>query len=420
MIPLPAHHVPPDASLLNVRPPRTPLPVLIALVALLPGFFVYNATVAAGVWPPVLRGYSTAAAVLMLPLLVPAYLLRPGAISPFDAAYFGFIGYVLLVAIAGHAAGADSTIVGSYLAVIPQWAAFYLVARLLNADDTRTRMLIVGSFVVMSMMVALNVSQGSLFLAAIATVVGERETLATYQDFAVRFLIVTALCAAITRSRVMRLVIFVTAAACLFVTGARSEFLALVVVVVVMEWCRARRPALMLLVTSALIAGSIIAVESIVSQFPDNRVVDLIENRAEGTISERKAMLSAAVSTIVDDPVLGQFASYLPGEYAHNLVSVWVDFGILGLAWLLMLLAWPWLGLALHRRRFARDPGFLSAAGLFVTAFVLLLVAKAFFYTLVPFALGLYAALQRRIGWTTRRAEVKRTSVAASPGSVAP
>jgi hypothetical protein len=420
MTPFQGHLAPSRAGLLKVRLERTPWPVLVTLVALLPGFFVYNATVAAGLWPPVLRGYSVAAAVLVLPLLIPAYLSRTRAISPFDVVYFGFIGYMLLIVLAGQAIGADATIVGSYLSVIPQWTALYLVARLLDAEDKRARAVIVGSFVVMSMLVAFNVSQSTLFLAAIATVVGERETLATYQDFAVRFLIVTALCAAITTSRTMRIVIFTTAVASLFVTGARSEFLALFVVIVVMEWCRARRRTLVLLVASAAIVGSVITVELVVLQFPDNRVVDLVEKRAEGSVSERQVMLSAAVTTISDNPIAGRFASYVPGEYAHNLFSVWVDFGILGLAWLLMLLAWPGLGLALRRRRFARDPGFLSAAGLFAAAFVLLLVAKAFFYTLVPFALGLYAGWQARSDSTTRLVGVLLTPAATLPKSMAP
>lgn len=399
---------------------RTPLSVMLAFVIVLPGFFVYHAVVSAGLLPPVLRGYSAASAVLVLPLLVPAYLLRPRAVSSFDVAYFGFIAYVLLVVIAGHAAGADATIVGSYLAVIPQWTALYLMARLLDADDGRTRALVVASFVLMSAMVAFNVSQGTLFLAAIATVVGDRETLATYQDFAVRFLIVTTLCAAVVPSRALRLLIVAVSVACLFVTGARSEFLALFIVVMVMEWCRARRPALVVLVAVAMVAGAAVAVQSLVVLFPDNRVVDLVENRAEGSVSERQVMLSAAMTTVADNPVAGRFASYRPGEYAHNLLSVWVDFGIVGLAWLILLLAWPGLGMATRRRRLARTAGFLSAAGLFAAALVLLLVAKAFSYTLLPFALGLYAALQSRANSASRLALVLPAGSAALPRRTAP
>lgn len=400
--------------------PRTSLVVLFAFVMIVPGFFVYHALVAAGVWPPVLRGYSAASAVLVLPLLIPAYLLRCKAVSSFDLAYFGFIGYVLLVVIAGHAAGGDPTIVGSYLAVIPQWMSLYLIARLLQPNDPWVRVLIVVSFVAMSMMVAFNVSQGALLLAAVATVVGDRETLATYQDFAVRFLIVTALCLAITPSRTVRLAINAIAIACLFFTGARSEFLALFIVFAVMEWCRARRPAVVVLVAMAAIAAAAIALQSIVSLFPENRVVDLIENRAEGSVSERQVMLSAAVTTVSDSPLVGRFASYLPGEYAHNILSVWVDFGFIGLAWLLVLLAWPGVGLVSQRRRLARDAGFPSTASLFAATLVLLVFAKAFSYTLLPFALGLYAALRMRAHRVSRLVMALQTRSAARPRGAVP
>jgi hypothetical protein len=132
--------------------------------------------------------------------------------------------------------------------------------------------------------------------------------------------------------------------------------------------------------------------------FGDSRVFDLVYTAAEGTRSERAIFLDRALSTVRSEPFLGEFGSYPPGTYAHNAVSVWVDFGLAGTVGLVTLLAWGALRVARPRRGErpeARDlrRGALVLVGCCVVA---LIATKAFFYSLIPLTLGLVANLDVR------------------------
>ncbi len=56
-------------------------------------------------------------------------------------------------------------------------------------------------------------------------------------------------------------------------------------------------------------------------------------------------MKNFAINTIAANPVLGDYASYPAGDYAHNVLSAWVDLGLFGFIFLIALLLLPALSL---------------------------------------------------------------------------
>lgn len=378
---------------------------LLVYVVIFPGFFVYHVSVASGLLAPVLRGYSAAAALLSMPALAFAYLVGARLVGALDALFFGFLAFVVAVTLAGYARAADSGIVVSYLAVVPQWLALYLTARLLDVDALHARTAFRVSFLAMVVLVAVNATQGSFLLAALQFAIADRENLATYQDFALLLLGAMTLAAAGFNTVGWRVATYLGALVALFLTGARSEFLALFVVAFTIELIRARRRWLVVTLGAMAIAAIAMLVQSLLYLFPENRVADLVVNRAEGSLSQRATLLNAALQTISEHPLAGDFASYLPGEYSHNLLSVWVDFGVVGIFWLLLLLVWLAFDLVARQRTQGSQVGYLSAVSLLTAAVTLLMTAKSFTYPLLPFAIGLCANVQgrRSLRWLRSR-----------------
>ena len=374
--------------------------VLAAFVALFPGYFVYHTLVAQGM-PAVLLGYSVLMAVMVLPLVALGALDRHAGAHAvwFDGLFLVFVAAIVWTTLAHHAAGASPAIANAYLGAMPQWLALYGVARLAGMDDPVFMRLCRASWLLMSAIVLANASEGAFIVAALDVAVGDRDTLATYQDFALLYLVVTLVVLAGTRSAWKSWLVVLMAGAVLFLTGARSEFLALFVGAGILAWCLSSHRLALLVLVAALSLAALSAVDIVIEQLPDNRVVDLLANRAEGSLSERSEMLRQAWRTVADHPLAGGFASYEAGEYAHNALSVWVDFGVPGLIALTLLLLLPLVDLALQFGRRSRQPRYVLVVALLGLSLLLLLAAKAFTYNLVPFALGAYAHdLARRRG----------------------
>lgn len=369
----------------------TPTAVLLAFVALFPGHFVYHALVLQGM-PPVLRGYSVLMSAMVLPLLaLPlARSLAAGHATWIDALFFGFVALLLGVSAVHFALGANPVIVSGYLASAVQWLALYGVVRVADAGERRLRRVATGAWLVMSAIVLANATEASFIVAAL-DLDDDRATLATYQDFALLYLVVTLMCLAHARSAWRRTVLLAVATVVLFVNGARSEFVAFLLGAFVMGWCRSRWRVAIVIGAAAMAGALWMAAGPLAELLPDNRIIDLIENRAESSYSQRQEMLAHGLSTIADHPLLGRFASYEPGEYIHGVLSAWVDLGVVGLLALALLLALPLLELTGQFGRRGREGRYLLPLVLLLVCALLLAVSKMFLYSLVPLAVGAYA-----------------------------
>jgi hypothetical protein len=226
-----------------------------------------------------------------------------------------------------------------------------------------------------------------------------------------------------TRRPSIRWVYIAAAGVALGFVGARTE-LVLFVVVVVFFGLGGRGRWLTAVALTGVVAFAFANLERL-QDFTESRVFDLVYNAAQGTRSERALFLDRALSSVRTDPLFGEFASYPPGTYAHNLVSVWVDFGIAGTLGLVGLLTWGGLRVArphpseLPETRDLRR-GILVLVGCCVLA---LIATKAFFYGLIPLTMGLVANLDAGVsespGLESRRSQRAGGSASPLPRSAA-
>jgi len=181
-----------------------------------------------------------------------------------------------------------------------------------------------------------------------------------------------------------------------------------------------------------VLAAAAIAYIQLSGILADHRVLGLLELAADESALERRDQLAAAFRTIEARPLFGSYASYEPGWYAHNILSSWVDMGLLGLALVTVVSFSPLMGLLARGSPDSRHLWFAPALGSAIVVALLLLVAKTYTYQMILVAAGLhcrYLALRPRPDRTPQpraasshgpRAQIRATAQPAWPRRVAP
>lgn len=373
--------------------------VVSLFLVVFPGFFLYHALVTRGLFPAALGGYAPAIAIITTPILAIVYLRRvlrsPAGFLNIDAAYFAFLGFFALVVLANVLLQANGIVTRAHLAVIPQLAVAFLLARLVDPRDSRFRWGVAISFAVLTSLILLNISGSAIALAALG-VDPSGEGLADYQEYAFVYCVVATYVVATIQTAAWRRGLELVAIVALFAVGARSEFVGFVLAVGVIELCYARHRALLTVVLSLAAVLLLLRVGVLIELLPESRLLGLLEYGYDGSVLARREMAESAYRTIAANPLFGGYASYPQGTYAHNALSAWVDLGLVGF----LLYVSPVLvaagDLARRFRRLSRDPMYILALSSIAFVVVLIALAKTFTYQLVPVALGLYARVAMR------------------------
>lgn len=396
-----------QAHTLEYSPPRSRRHkrlVQWAFLLLFPGFFFYQTLLGLGLIRAYLGGYfSIVALVLALPLGL-AYFVAAKQhrqfISKFDLVHVLFVAYVLVVVVINLAAGANAIIVQRYLQSVMFFIEIYIIFRLIDFND--------GTFVLLATLTLLAMSaitvhfsiDGFFYLQALNDT-KDPGSLATYQGFARSYVYTLLIVVAVTRRVGVRLALYALAVATLFLNGARTEFTGVLVLVPLLEFYHTRHklyltlPFVFLLIQFAANAGAIAAL------LPENRILQLLDLSHSSSAVARDHLSHNAWRTITENPLLGDFASYPDGHYAHNILAMWVDFGLAGFLAFAAILAWSAFrlltdGFFLKQR----SNEFVLACSFVFVAILWSLMAKSAPDMSVGAALGAFAKYryQRRMG----------------------
>jgi len=361
-----------------------------AFVVLFPLFYLYHYAVAGGV-SPFLQGYTGRASLMCLFPLALAYWLSVEVDRRaflVDIVFWGFLAFKLFWILLSSTYNAHQEVTQSYLGSIVIWACLYIIARLLPVGSRTAQIIFFLSQLTMLAVIFSGTSMGVFRI-------GAGDSVVTYQAFAVIYLITALLCLASIENPFLMWVQIAAATIGLFLIGARSELLALAIFAALM-FGFVKNSAINL---SVLMGGALLILYNInfIEGFSENRFYDLVVNMAAGTRMGRDLANELALQVLTTSPVIGEYASYPPGLYAHNILSVWVDFGLFGLLWFALLLSLPLLFAISKRRWLGRDRFFALSVALMITTVSMLMTVKVFTYLLVPFAVGFAASrLSRR------------------------
>lgn len=371
---------------------------IFGLALLVPGFVIYQYALYLGLIPPFLQGYlgpmSLVVTVILLPFAIVSFVRGRSPYVREDAIFQIFIMLFLSVSTYHLSMNNEYENALSKITAIPQIIAYYLVYRLIDLDSRSTQ-LFIGISMFLTAFVIYNLELGSFSAVNVNYTVtaSSKDHLSNYQFFAIAYLFCFISLVPAMRNRLFRWSAYFVSSWLLYINGARSEFLIIFMAALMIEILISKNKLLifvLLIYGSALLLFSLDNILGFVGT--EDRVAALIlERGGDASVVERIYSLNHAVATISESPILGDYSNHEIGEYAHNILSVWVDYGLLGLTVFALGLLF-----SVGRARIAFMRGdqsvlAISTAAMAISGAMFFLFAKAYFHPMFGAMLGLGA-----------------------------
>ena len=369
-----------------------------AFFALFPGFFFYHTLLGTGTTGAFLGGYFSPVSLLFtLPLtaiLFRRYRRIPRQISRIELYYGGFLAYFLTIVALNSIAGANRAIVINHLLCILFMINTFVIFSVIDFSSVGFRLAAFAALASMSC-IAFSYSVNGVFYLGALGIAKDSDSLATYQGFARSYLVTFLPFVAFTRSILLRLTLYGFAIATLFINTARSEFVALLFIIPIIEFYFSRHKLWFLLFVMILCVWLNVYTDQLIAAVPDNRILELLDLSHSTSANKRHHLSVHAMQTIAAHPLLGDYASYAPGYYSHNILSAWVDLGLFGFSYIIAILILPGIPMFLREYFANRHSGnFILGFSLMCCTALLLLTSHYFTDMLIGATIGIYAQYQ--------------------------
>ncbi|GAB3465655.1 hypothetical protein GCM10027321_30990 [Massilia terrae] len=366
-----------------------------AFFLLFPGFFYYHTLLGTGMMGAVLGGYFSPISLLFVLPLAFIYLRRmrrdPRQLGWVDLMFAMYLAYFGAVVVVHAATGANLLIVSAHLLEIMFLVNIYILFLFIDFADPGFRFPALLALAAMSAIAVIFSVDGVFYLGALG-IAKDGDSLATYQGFARSYLITFLPVVAYTRSLPLRLALYVAGAVTLFLNTARSEFAALLFVAPIIEFYYSRHKLYFIL--AVILAGALARLyfDALLAALPDNRILELLDLSQSTSANKRHHLTLNALQTIRAHPLAGDYASYPPGYYSHNILSAWVDLGLFGFVWLCALMVLPAVPMFIREFFASRRSGnFMLGFSLAAVTVLLLLTSHYFTDMLIGATLGAYS-----------------------------
>jgi O-antigen ligase len=279
----------------------------------------------------------------------------------------------------------------NHLVVLAQMALYFFIFRMMDFRSKLSARFFWASFLFISFtMIVLDL--GTTAADPTASLALSEEYIAGYQNYAQIYMFVVLCCIATTPKIIPRYGMYVVTLFTLFVNGARSEMIVIIPVILIAEahYFRGKLLIAMIMASVAMIFLPNIA-EWLTDAFPDNRVVLLLNGlTTDASYNQRQYYNDQALAVIRDAPIFGSYAYYPEGAYAHNILSMWADFGLFGMGLLLVCLALP-LSRALRDYYVGKSSPEGTLLASLAVGSVALLTAKTYTHPIILMTLAIYA-----------------------------
>lgn len=364
---------------------------MVAFFLIFPCQIIYQLMVKSGLIPAFLGGYFTASALVTLPLVLIAGMFS--AKLRLDPNQWLFGAFLILFGIAiglGMQHGAPAETTGPHSAFLLKFICLYFLAAVLPWEKAPFQRACRLAVMLIVLIIFCNVYFfGNAFIST-AHLDGME---VDYQGMAFAYLVMFMGALQGARRR-HRAALYLMSLFALFHIGARAEFLALLVVVTAFEFFLTRSKPMFLLKALGLLVLAATLLLALQHDTSSNRILQLADIDTDQSFVERQQLQTDAIQTILDNPVQGRYASYVPGDYAHNVLSAWVDLGLLGFLLLNSMFLIALWGTYRHLGRPSLKGTWLAAFAMLLATYFLLISAKSYTYQLIPIALGCYVHLR--------------------------
>ncbi|MET0857497.1 MAG: hypothetical protein ABWY27_12155, partial [Telluria sp.] len=318
--------------------------VILAFMALFPGFFFYHFLLGTATIRAFIGGYFAPISLLFVLPLIFLYrrqIVRDRSRLALSELYFGlFLVFFLAIIAVNAASGANPIIARDHVLGMMYLMNTFIMFKMIDFPQPAFRLPAVLCLLGMSATVFAFSVDGRFYLGGLG-LAKDPASLATYQGFARSYLVTFLPIIAYTRSLPLRVLLYALGTATLFLNSARSEFAALLFAIPIIEFCFTRQKLLFVIVLASLAGLVIMNFEALLAQLPNNRILELLDLSHSTSAIARHHLSERALQTISSYPIFGDYGSYAPGHYSHNVLSAWVDLGIFGFVFLLALLILP-------------------------------------------------------------------------------
>ena len=370
---------------------------------LFPGFFFYHYSVGTGYVTPFLGGYFSyvAVGVLLLLLLsnVKAFVRIKNNIK---FLFLALLSWTFLITVVNYLLDNPSGFTKEMLIWSLQGILFNFLCYLLAKDlcfSERSKHILLACFVLMFFLVILNVgSSGIFYLKQDAGDVAD--SVATYQGFArcLVFVLLFQVSFYFKDNKFLLFLIVLLGSIALFFNGARTEFVLFFASIVSLFLINSLRSVKTFLFGVLMIGVLVIVGLYFIELVPQSRMFQL-ENLEESSSFQSRSFLNDNALKIIDEnPILGAYGAYTNiggiGHNAHNLLSAWVNLGVIGFLGYIVLLVslWGFVAKTFIKRRIGHERFNVFFLFLIFTTLALIL-SKDYSNMMVGFLVGLYANL---------------------------
>lgn len=381
---------------------------------LFPCFFFYHTVLGLGAAGAFLGGFFAPVSLLVVLPLAWMYVRRirlaPNRLTKIDIAFGAFIVY--FVAVVGANAGMGGSLVHlvHHVLGILFLVNVFFIFKAIDFSSNGFRRMGLLSLAAMSAIVFWFSIDGVFYLGALG-IAKDAESLATYQGFSRSYLFTFVPIIAFTRSPLLRMALYAVGAPTLFFNTARSEFVALLFLIPIIEFYHSRNKLAVIFIFAVIVAAIQVNLDQIVAVLPHNRILELLDLSQSTSANKRHHLTVYALQTINEHPIFGDYGSYPPGLYAHNVLSAWVDLGFPGVAYLMLMLVCPAI-ISFIREYFTTRhyTAFILPFLLASITVMLLLTSHYFTDMMIGAVMGCYSTY-----WYGRKHERQRVQQPAAP-----
>jgi O-antigen ligase len=368
-----------------------------AFIAFFPGFIVYQTFIVQGFASPIFGGLSTPTALFFLPTLMMSMVWRLSRgqvrLGALDWVFFAYVTGFLLFALIGYVTMKTSMTPVVHIATALQLISYYLCIRQITYKDKRSKTVFIFAFFIAIITIF-------LFKDSVVLSYGNEQLdsifYRDYQGYALCLVVITFSLLSTTNKVSTRISVYILALAALFINGARSEVIAVIPAFALNEILVSKQKSLGFIGIVLALSIAAVILPYLQNVGEAGRIFQLVSDyQGDASFNERIWTNQNAIQTIQEHPITGKYASYPDGLYAHSVLSVWVDLGLLGFFVYACLILAPLINLW-RRGIFNADRGVVAAAAMGLTMLFLAVAAKGHTYKLLAPAVAMAAAVATR------------------------
>jgi O-antigen ligase len=372
--------------------------IFICILILFPGYFLYHYLLGQNFIYPYLGGYFTIACLFILPVLIILYLANARlSFTKIELLFFFII--LLMITISSYNYLIDkpenfkNEMLKWSLSAVLYNIILYLIGKNMDINKSFVKILLFITFIISILVIQnIDLKYGRFYLDT--DYVAFPELLSTYQGFARSILVVFSILIIYYFTNDYFILIFLLSIILLFTIGSRTEFVLYLITVILLKLISNPKKIIKTLIGFLLLVSLLFFI--FYKYLPSNRTFQLFNIKQASSFIRRNEFMQFAIQLILKNPILNNYGAYTIlggiGCYPHNILSAWVNLGIIGFFSyiLLFIKMWKYFVKNIYLIKNKNYNFKLFAFFLFYTTFALL-TSKDYSLMFVGYTVGLYS-----------------------------